>query len=362
MTVKTVKDFRKSLYLWFEENKRNLPWRHTEDPYHIWVSEIILQQTTVAQGLDYYLRFIDTFPTVNDLANSTEQKVLKLWEGLGYYSRARHMHHTANAIVEKSSGYFPATHKELLALKGIGPYTAAALMSFAFNKPYPVIDGNVMRVVSRLFDIAEPINSTKGIKKIEEKVNLLFDKKKPANYNQALMEFGAIHCKVSNPQCEACFAANYCLANINNTQNLLPVKEKKVKLKTRCFYYFMPLIDKKGVIYTYLKKREDKDIWQNLYDFILFETSPKSNPREFINTTVFRNFLKQHDLLKPANGFHFSNAIVHKLTHQTIVTYFVSACVNNFKLESPYIMVEFSKINNYPLPKLLLKYLNGLSV
>ena len=200
MYPKIVKQFRTSLLEWYHVNKRNLPWRNIDDPYKIWVSEIILQQTTVEQGRSYYLNFIETFKTVFELAAAQEQEVLKLWQGLGYYSRARNMHHAAQTIVNEYDGVFPNAYNDLIKLKGIGPYTAAAISSFAFNQPYPVMDGNVIRVVSRLFGIEEPVDTTLGLKDLRENLNLIFDTENPADFNQAIMEFGVTHCKQSNPQ------------------------------------------------------------------------------------------------------------------------------------------------------------------
>ena len=197
-------DFSSLLIKWYKENKRDLPWRDTTDPYKIWLSEIILQQTRVDQGLSYYLKFIKNFPTIDKLANAKEEKILKLWQGLGYYSRARNLHFTAKHIVTNYNSKFPENYKEIIALKGIGEYTAAAISSFSYNMPYPVIDGNVYRVLARFFDISAPIDSTLGKKEFKALAEELIDKKNPAEYNQAIMEFGAIHCKPKQPNCEDC--------------------------------------------------------------------------------------------------------------------------------------------------------------
>ena len=227
MLPQIFKQFRSSLLDWYQINRRNLPWRHINDPYKIWVSEIILQQTTVEQGLSYYLNFIDTFKTVFELAAAPEQDVLKIWQGLGYYSRARNMHHAAQTVVNEFNGNVPDTYSDIIKLKGIGHYTAAAILSFAFNQPYPVLDGNVIRVVSRLFGIEEPVDIAKGFNTVKENLNLIFDIKNPADFNQAMMEFGATYCRQRNPFCENCFARSYCVGLQNNIASLLPVKSKR---------------------------------------------------------------------------------------------------------------------------------------
>ncbi|MDD3877525.1 MAG: A/G-specific adenine glycosylase [Bacteroidales bacterium] len=345
------KGFQKDLHEWFDENKRNLPWRHTSDPYIIWISEVILQQTTVDQGLDYFNRFVDNFKNVFELAAAKEQDVLKLWQGLGYYSRARNMYQTAGIIVREYKGVFPENHEQLIRLKGIGPYTAAAILSFAFNKPYPVVDGNVMRVVSRLFGITEPINTTLGIKAIKEKTHLIFDKKNPAAFNQAIMEFGALHCKVTNPLCDDCFAKKTCISFNQKIQNLLPVKTPKNINRQRFFLYVIPLIRKESEVYTFIKKRDKKDIWYNLYDFILFESDNEIKPHKIFKTNDFLNTFKSN--LNKKNIIHTSKTNIHKLTHQTINTNFIVLETPDFELDSPYIKIKFSEINNYPVPKLI---------
>ena len=230
--------FSKRLKQWYLQNKRELPWRSTQDPYKIWLSEIIMQQTRVEQGLPYYLRFTEAYPNVHSLANAPEQEVLKLWQGLGYYSRARNLHTTAIRVSKELDGNFPDHYKELKTLKGVGDYTASAIASFCFNEPVAVVDGNVYRVLSRVFGVETPINSTQGIKEFKALAQELIDHKDPATFNQAIMEFGAIQCKPQNPLCETCPFNDVCLALKNDQIKELPVKIKKTKIRqddSSCF-------------------------------------------------------------------------------------------------------------------------------
>ncbi len=254
---------------WYEQNKRDLPWRNTRDPYKIWLSEIILQQTRVDQGLSYYLRFISNFPDIYSLARAREEDVLKLWQGLGYYSRARNMHLTASEIVSVYKGVFPKDHQALLRLKGIGPYTAAALASFAYDQAYPVVDGNVIRVLSRIFNIDLPIYSSRAGAFFNELAMALIDKKNPARHNQAMMEFGALQCKPGLPDCSECPLEKICLASSLGVVDKRPVRKQASIRKKRYFNYFC-LSDGR---HTWLQQRKNKDIWQNLWEFPLYETT-----------------------------------------------------------------------------------------
>jgi len=257
----------KVLQSWYSQHKRDLPWRHTADPFKIWISEIILQQTRVNQGLGYYQRFIERFPTVVSLASAHEDEVLKHWQGLGYYSRARNIHKTAQYIAEVYNGKFPTQHAEILKLKGIGDYTAAAISSFAFNQPFAVLDGNVFRVLSRLFGIETPIDSTLGKKEFAELAQQLIDKKDPAHHNQAIMEFGALQCVPVQPDCAVCPLQQACKAYELDLVNVLPVKASKTKVRDRYFNYFDIEFDDQ----LFIQKRTAKDIWQNLYELPLIE-------------------------------------------------------------------------------------------
>ena len=240
---KSIEIFSKLLILWYIDHKRELPWRLTKNPYAIWISEIILQQTRVAQGLPYYNAFISTFPTINDLAKAPEEKVLKLWQGLGYYSRARNLHVTAKYISNNLKGEFPSNFKGLIQLKGVGDYTASAIASICFNEPTAVVDGNVYRVLSRYFGISTPINSTQGIKEFKNLAQELIDASQPGIYNQAIMEFGARHCKPKNPDCTSCIFNDKCVALQKRMVSELPVKLKKVTIK-KCYYNYLVIQSK----------------------------------------------------------------------------------------------------------------------
>jgi len=350
--------FRAALLDWYHKNKRDLPWRQTTEPYKIWISEIILQQTTVEQGRSYYLRFIDKYEDIFALANATERDVLKLWQGLGYYTRARNMHKTAQLITNEYGGKFPEAYSQLLKLKGIGPYTAAAMASFCFNKPHPVSDGNVIRVISRLFSVEKQVNTTDGLNEINSYVQQLFDTENPAAYNQAIMEFGAMLCKVRNPLCNMCFASAYCIAFKKEIQNTLPLKLSKKAAINRFFIYIIPLINIKGEIYTYIKKRTEKDIWHNLYEFILFETKSLTQASEYCKDIIFKRFLKENNIkMKGTQIALISDLIMHKLTHQTIQGQFIICKMPDFKISDAYLKIKFNRLNDYPLPKLIERFI-----
>lgn len=254
---------------WYRRHKRDLPWRDITDPYRIWLSEVILQQTRVQQGLPYYERFVSRFPTVQDLAAATEQDVLRLWQGLGYYSRARNMHHTARVVVEKWGGAFPTRYADLLQLKGVGTYTAAAIASFSSGEAVAVVDGNVFRVLARVFGLAEDIASPKGKKAFQQLATELLPATQAAEYNQAIMEFGTLHCKPQNPDCMFCIFSADCEARRTGRQEELPIKLKKIVRKTRFFHYFVLEYDGKLL----MSQRPAGDIWQGLYDFPMVEST-----------------------------------------------------------------------------------------
>ena len=258
----------KRLITWYETNKRDLPWRHSKDPYVIWISEVILQQTRVAQGLDYFHRFVGRFPNIATLANASEDEVLRYWEGLGYYSRARNLHAAAKYMVAHYGGQFPQSYEEVRALKGIGDYTAAAIVSFAWDLPYAVVDGNVYRVLARLLAIGTPIDTSEGKKQFREAATLLLSSDHPGRHNQAIMELGSLVCMPRNPQCEVCPLADICSAYARHEMLLYPVKQGKTKSRTRYFHYFHIIYKDK----TWLHKRESDDIWKGLYEFPLVET------------------------------------------------------------------------------------------
>jgi len=250
---------------WYAVNKRDLPWRHTKDPYLIWVSEIILQQTRVAQGLDYYNRFVGRFPNIRSLAEAEQVEVLKYWQGLGYYSRARNLHETAIDICRRWNGIFPERYDDILALKGIGEYTAAAIASLAWNLPYPVVDGNVYRVLGRLFTIETPIDTGKGKKEYRELATLLMPPEQAGLHNQAMMEFGALQCIPQTPDCETCPLSGSCFGYASGNPQQYPVKQNKTKIRNRYLHYFIILHGTD----TFIRRRSEKDIWEGLYEFPL---------------------------------------------------------------------------------------------
>ena len=273
LSVKPV--FAQTLERWYEHHKRDLPWRHTNDPYRIWLSEIILQQTRVAQGRPYYERFIAAYPTVSDMAQADERELLRLWQGLGYYSRARNLHQTARYVTLQLNGKFPETYDELLKMKGIGFYTAAAIASFEFGERVPVVDGNVYRVLARVFGITEDITTTKAKKTFANlAVELIQAADDPATYNQAIMEFGAIQCTPVAPDCLLCPLQQQCQAYLTGRQHLLPVKSKKAPVRERYFTYIVFRQDGKVA----MQERLARDIWQNLYEFFLIEDEEPAVP------------------------------------------------------------------------------------
>lgn len=342
--------FSKILNNWYSVNKRSLPWRETNNPYFIWLSEIILQQTQVSQGLPYYEAFIKQFPTVFELASANESEVLKLWQGLGYYSRARNLHFTAKHVVDIFNGEFPNSYKELLKLKGVGDYTASAIASICFNEVTAVVDGNVYRVLSRYFGIDTPINSTKGIKEFKTLAQELIDVKDPATFNQAIMEFGATQCRPKNPNCMFCPFKDSCIAFNKGKIDELPVKLKKLKVKQRYFNFLVFLSEDKKTI---LEKREGKGIWQNLYQFPLIETDTNIKHRDFLKLVKAHAAIKNKDF-----QLHQYNDTpkVHKLSHQHLNTRFWIVSVNEVEEGIP-----FKNIVEYPVPILIGNFIEDFS-
>ena len=304
--------FTEKLLAWYAHHHRNLPWRNTTDPYKIWLSEIILQQTRVAQGLPYYKKFIEHFPTVLHLARATEQEVLRLWQGLGYYSRARNMHHTAQYLATQRQGRFPETYAELLQLKGIGTYTAAAIASFAFREKVAVLDGNVFRVLSRLFGIETDIASPEAKKVFSKLANELIDEAQPDTFNQALMEFGALQCQPVSPDCLLCPFQENCVACQTGRQAGFPVKSKKAPVKERFFQYIVFRFAGK----TALRQRPGKDIWQGLHDFYLLE-SVGFQPIEVLADEKIKQLLALSEVWESEEIF------THQLTHRRIFAKFL---------------------------------------
>ncbi|GAB1446608.1 MAG: A/G-specific adenine glycosylase [Cyclobacteriaceae bacterium] len=310
----STRDFSKKIINWYLVALRDLPWRKTKDPYRIWLSEVILQQTRVAQGLPYYNDFIKKFPNVKSLAAAKEDKVMRTWQGLGYYSRARNLHACAKVIVERHNGKFPRTYPELLALPGIGEYTAAAIASMAFDQPEAVVDGNVFRVLSRVFGIEEDTSTTAGKRAFRQKAMELLDVDQPGVFNQAVMEFGALYCTPLSPQCLDCIFSSSCFAKTRQMQGLLPLKTKRAKIRFRYFTYFILIKDNKLA----LKKRDAKDIWSGLYDFYLVEGKRLMQPEKIIENE------KGFGGIQPHVNIEFkSKPYKHILTHQHILAQFV---------------------------------------
>jgi len=342
--------FSKTLVSWYLQNKRDLPWRNTTNPYFIWLSEIILQQTRVNQGLAYYLTFIKNFPTVVDLASADEEKVLKLWQGLGYYSRARNLHTSAKYIVNELKGVFPSDYKSLLKLKGVGDYTASAIASICFGKPTAVVDGNVYRVLARYFGINTPINSTAGIKEFKKLAQELIDVSNPANHNQAIMEFGARMCKPQNPDCSMCPLNDSCVALQKKEIKKLPIKDRKIKVRKRYFNYLVVITSNKETI---LRKREGKGIWQNLYEFPLIESKAVIDETDLVNHKEFNKLFGSSKLsIRQFN----KKLIVHKLSHQHINTQFWIVKINSNDSAT----IKWTAIKNFPVPILIYNFIEEL--
>jgi len=337
-------DFSNRLIYWYLQNDRDLPWRKTKNPYFIWLSEIMLQQTRVHQGLSYYITFTKEFPTVFDLAKASESKVLKLWQGLGYYSRARNLHHSAKYIAKDLDGKFPSTYEEIKKLKGVGDYTASAISSICFNESQAVVDGNVYRVLSRYFGIKTPINSSAGIKEFKELAQTLIDPKQPGSYNQAIMDFGALHCKPQNPLCETCPLNDSCIALAKKTIKQLPVKEQKIKIRKRYFNYLVFISDDNK---TMLSERKGKGIWQGLYEFPLIETE-KGISKEELSVQISE---KENIVLSN------ENEIVHKLSHQHLYTKFW--IVKKDVLHEN--QISWNSIKKYPVPILIANFLENFN-
>ena len=342
-------NFSKILTTWYSAHKRELPWRGIRDPYFVWLSEIILQQTQVKQGLPYYHKFIEAFPTVFDLAAAEEEKVLKLWQGLGYYSRARNLHYTARYIVDECDGKFPTSYNGLIALKGIGDYTASAIASICYDEACAVVDGNVYRLLSRYFGIDLPINSSAGIKKFKQIAQDLLPDKNIGNHNQAIMEFGSRQCKPSTPNCEVCPLRVSCVALKEKKVSDLPIKLKKGKIRKRYFNFLVFLsTDKK----TSLEQRKGDGIWKHLYQFPLVETNEPLAIKSFMKNKNVQQILKERVV-----EFSLFNEtdIVHKLSHQHLYIRFW--IVQTDTLEKDAISVD--EINTYPVPIVIKKFIDN---
>ncbi|QHL87769.1 A/G-specific adenine glycosylase [Nibribacter ruber] len=320
MPAPTPSFFSSALIQWYHRHQRALPWRETRDPYAIWLSEIILQQTRVKQGLPYYLRFMERFPTVSDLANAPQDEVLRLWQGLGYYSRARNLHFTAKQVVEEFGGQFPGTYQELLKLKGVGSYTAAAIASFAYREPVAVLDGNVYRVLARVFGKYENIAAPASKKVFEELANSLIPQDEPDTFNQAIMEFGAIQCTPVAPDCLFCPLQQTCFAFLNGLVNALPLKEKAKSSRQRFFQYLVLQVGDQ----VYMKKRTQNDIWMGLYDFFLVESEAPGLPAPEVKSQLEQALQEAVAAFTPVDQTY-----KHVLSHQKIMAQFYLVSLPN---------------------------------
>jgi A/G-specific adenine glycosylase len=346
--------FANILITWYLKHKRTLPWRNESNPYYIWLSEIILQQTRVDQGLPYYLKFVERFPSIFDLAVASEEEILKLWQGLGYYSRARNLHFTAKQIAFEFDGTFPPSYSELKKLKGIGDYTASAIASICFDEAAAVVDGNVYRVLSRVFGIDTPINSSAGAKTFKSLAQQLIDVERPGTFNQALMEFGARHCVPQNPDCNRCVFSGQCEAVRTGTVSDLPAKLKKQQIRKRYFNYIVLISDEQEA--TLLQQRKGKGIWQNLYEFPLIETTSVINEAAFCELTEYKALSENASIA--ALSLYNEDPVVHKLSHQHLYTTFWIASTEDPKVT----VVPFSEVQNYPVPVLIENFISEFSV
>ena len=344
-----MKLFSKKICDWYQLNKRDLPWRNVNDPYKIWLSEIILQQTRVNQGLEYYHKFVEHYPTVEMLAKANEEQILKLWQGLGYYSRARNLHKAAKQVVAEHKGKFPSEYNDLIKLKGVGVNTASAIASFAYNKAYAVVDGNVYRVLSRIFAIDAPIDSLEGKKYFQELASQLLNKSDSSTHNQAMMEFGAMYCIPSNPNCSNCIFQNDCMALLKNKVSDFPVKSKKTKQAIRYFNYLV--IHQKNN--TFIEKRIEKDIWHNLYQFPLIESDTLLDSKKLIKHKRWKSIFKKDDF--DLNKEY--TEMKHLLTHQIIYARFWN--VKYEEVLTQYLLIKRLEMNNYPLPRLIERFLEA---
>ena len=342
-----MNNFSEILINWYREHKRELPWRESSDPYLIWISEIILQQTRVVQGYDYFIRFIKRFPDVTSLAEADEDEVMKFWQGLGYYSRARNLHAAARSM----NGVFPKTYPEVLALKGVGEYTAAAICSFAYNMPYAVVDGNVYRVLSRYLGIETPIDSTEGKKLFASLAGEFLDKSRPAVYNQAIMDFGAIQCTPQNPACLFCPLAGSCMALSKSMVAQLPVKQHKTKTTER----FLNYIYVRAGACTFINKWTGNDIWKNLFELPLIETASSVTEEELL---ALPEFIKLFDKEEVPVVRSICRNVKHVLSHRVLYANFYEVVLpEKTKSFSSYLKIKTNELEQYAVPKLIHAFL-----
>jgi len=352
-----MKYFASKLINWYNKNLRDLPWRETQDPYKIWVSEVILQQTRVEQGINYYVRFVKRFPDVKTLANAEEGEVLKLWQGLGYYSRARNMHSTAKKVAAEYNEVFPDDFDRLIALKGIGEYTANAILAFAYNKAVPLVDGNVMRVFARMNGLETDMNSVNGKNEVKKITGVLVDKKSPGIYSQAIMEFGALQCKPHNPNCSICPFSKSCKAFLTSRVDKLPIKINTTKIRTRFFVYLIINSKIKSKKYLFIQKRSKNDIWKGLYEFPVIELSKKISLDKIVTQPAFKDIV----LNRKYTVTEVSDWIKHQLSHQLISACFIEIMLDEKikeKLQPEFLYIRESELGYYAFPVLITNYIS----
>lgn len=344
-------DFTATLLLWYEQNKRNLPWRNTSDPYRIWVSEVILQQTRVAQGLGYYLRFVEAFPNVRALAEAPLDAVMKAWQGLGYYTRARNLHRSAQIILKEHDGVLPGSYSELIKIPGLGPYSAAAVASFAFKEAVPALDGNVYRILARAFGVFTSPETSQGKKEFYKLALELIDRKHPDRFNQAIIDFGAMVCVPRSPGCSDCVFATICYAYRNNLIDRLPVKGRKVIPRNRYFNYLM--INHKG--FTFIRRREESDIWNSLYEFPLIETEAELPVEDLLKTGEWVELLGK----QVVRIYSVSPNLKHQLSHLNINTRFVIVGIDRipYSLKKSYKRIAIADLQEYSVPRVIDSYM-----
>lgn len=327
-----------TLLAWYEEHKRDLPWRGERDPYKIWVSEIILQQTRVQQGWNYYLRFMATFPNLKALSEASEEQVLKVWQGLGYYTRARNMHSAAKQVMNKFAGIFPDKYEDIRKLKGVGDYTAAAIASIAFRLPYPAVDGNALRIICRIFGIFDDITLPATRVKIMDICNQLIDRHDPGRFNQAVMEFGALHCTPRNPHCKDCPFQCECYACKHNAAAILPIRRSPAAKRERYFHYMFYIFNNQTII----EKRKCRDIWHNLYQFPLIETDSSEKRPYPIAPTL-----------------HIKEVLTHQIIHAFFYVSVVKECPDTSFMQQA---VEIARLQDYPMPKIMTQFLGKMEI
>jgi A/G-specific adenine glycosylase len=351
-------NFDRIILAWYEKNKRDLPMRRTRDPYRTWVAEVIFQQTRISQGMDYYLKFLETFPDVCALASASEEEVLKRWQGLGYYNRALNLHSAARYIRDHLGGRMPGSYRELRQLRGVGKYTAAAIASFCYDEPVAAVDGNVSRVIARLYGLEEAVNSTSGARLIETLAGELLDREDPGTFNQAMIDFGALQCVPSSPDCSACPLARSCEAFITHRVGKIPVKKKKPVPAERWFCFYVMQCGT-GILLT---KRGTGDIWRSLYQFpMVEEEGPRT--KEVIMGRMFRQVWEEREPHAGVTFRTFSPPLRHQLSHQTIHARFVHVLLKSLPRPLPagWILVPLDELNAYPLPRLIQRYMESVN-